>query len=58
MSWLGIVVIVLGLYLAFKLVGFALKLAMWLLVIVGAYWFLAPLFGWPELAEVIHVLGP
>lgn len=58
MSWLGIVVIILGLYLAFKLVGVVLKLAMWALVVVGAYWFLAPLLGWPELAELVYVLGP
>lgn len=58
MSWLGLVAIVIGLYLAFKVVGVVLKIALWLLVVVAAYWFLAPFFGWPELAEVVHVLGP
>jgi hypothetical protein len=58
MSWFGIVLVIVGLYLAFKLAGFVLKLAMWGLVVVGAYWALAPLFDWPPLAEVIHVMGP
>lgn len=58
MSWLGIVLVVLGLYLAFKLVGAALKLLMWVLVLLGAYWFLAPRMGWPTLSELVYVLGP
>ncbi len=58
MSWFGIVLVIVGLFLAFKLVGVVLKLAMWVLVLVGAYWALAPLFGWPPLAELVHVLGP
>jgi hypothetical protein len=47
MSWLGIVLVVLGLYLAFKVAGFVLKLAMWLLVAFGIYWLLSPHLGWP-----------
>ena len=47
MSWLGIVLIVLGIYLALKVAGFALKLAMWVLVIAGVYWLLAPYLGLP-----------
>lgn len=47
MSWLGIAVVVVGLYLAFKAVGVAMKLAMWALVLFGAYWFLAPYLGLP-----------
>ncbi|MGV8931422.1 MAG: hypothetical protein ACOH1R_04840 [Luteimonas sp.] len=58
MSWLGIIVIIIGLYLAFKVVSVALKVVLWMLVVVAGYWFLAPFFGWPPLAEVIHVLGP
>jgi hypothetical protein len=58
MSWLGIVVVIVGLYLAFKVVSVVLKIALWLLVIAAGYWFLAPFFGWPPLAEVIHVIGP
>jgi len=48
MSWLGIVLIVLGLYVALKVAGFALKLAMWALVLLGVYWLLAPLLGLPR----------
>ncbi len=58
MSWLGAVLVVLGLYLAFKLVGAAVKLLMWVLVLVGAYWFLAPQMGWPTLSDLVYVLGP
>ncbi len=47
MSWVGIVLIVVGIYLAIKVAGFALKMLMWLLVIVGAYWLLAPMLGLP-----------
>ncbi len=58
MSWFGILLVIVGLYLAFKLVGVVLKLAMWVLVVVGAYWALAPLLDWPTIAEVVNVLGP
>lgn len=58
MSWLGLVAIIIGLYLAFKVVSLVLKVALWGLVIVAGYWVLAPFFGWPPLAEVVHVLGP
>ena len=47
MNWLGMVLIVLGIYLALKVAGFALKLAMWVLVIAGVYWLLAPYVGLP-----------
>lgn len=47
MSWVGIVLVVVGLYLALKVAGFAMKLLMWALVLFGAYWFLAPHLGWP-----------
>ena len=58
MSWLGLVAIVIGLYLAFKVAGVVLKLALWVLIVVAAYWWLAPLLDWPPLGEVVHVLGP
>ena len=47
MSWLAMLLIVLGIYLALKVAGFALKLAMWVLVIAGVYWLLAPYVGLP-----------
>ncbi|NLA69234.1 MAG: hypothetical protein GX856_13525 [Gammaproteobacteria bacterium] len=58
MSWLGLVAIIIGLYLAFKVAGVVLRLALWLLIVVAGYWWLAPFLGWPPLEEVIHVLGP
>ncbi len=47
MSWLGIVLVVVALYFALKVAGFALKLLFWALVLFGAYWFLAPHLGLP-----------
>jgi len=49
MSWLGIVLVVVGIYLALKVTGFAVKLLMWALVLFGAYWLLAPYLGLPAL---------
>ena len=49
MEMLGIVLVVLGLYLAFKVAGFVLKLAMWALVILGIYWLAGPHLGLPPL---------
>lgn len=49
MNWLGIVLVVVGVWLALKVVGFVMKLAMWALVLFGAYWFLAPYLGLPPL---------
>ncbi len=47
MSWLGILLIIIGGYLAFKVVGCALKVVMWGIVLVGAYWLLSPWLGLP-----------
>lgn len=47
MNWLGIIVIAIGAYLALKVAGFALKLVLWGLVLLGAYWLLAPYLGLP-----------
>lgn len=47
MSWLAIVLIVIGVWLAIKLTGVLLKLLLWGMVLVGAYWLLAPVFGLP-----------
>src|SRR5690606_31842652 len=58
MSWLGLVLLVLGAYLAYKLVGALLKVLMFVLALVGAYWFLAPHLGWPTVSELFYVLGP
>ena len=58
MSWLGLVLLLACAYLAYKLVGVLLKLAMFALALVGAYWFLAPQMGWPTVSELFYVLGP
>lgn len=50
MNWLGIIVMLVGGYLAFKVAGCALKLLMWGIVLIGAYWLLAPILGLPMLA--------
>ncbi len=47
MSWIALVVIVVGAYLAIKVVGFALKLGLWLLVAAAVYWLLSPYLGLP-----------
>ncbi len=47
MSWVAIVVVVVGVYLAIKVAGFALKLGLWLLVAAGVYWLLSPHLGLP-----------
>jgi hypothetical protein len=47
MSWLGIVIVIIGIWLALKVVGVFFKLAMWALVLAGLYWFLAPHLGLP-----------
>ena len=57
-NWIALVLVVLGLYLAFKLIGAALRLLMWLVVLAGAYWFVAPMLGWPTLSDVVYVFGP
>ena len=41
--------VVIGIYLAIKVVGFVLKLAMRALALFGAYWVLAPHLGLPPL---------
>ena len=47
MNWVAIVLLVLGVYLAIKVAGFALKLLLWAMVIGAAYWLLAPMLGMP-----------
>ena len=49
MSLIAIIAIILGIWLAIKVVGAAFKLALWLAVLAVAYWFLAPYLGFPQL---------
>ena len=48
MSWTGLVLAIIGIWLALKVAGFFFKLLMWALVLFGAYWFLAPLLELPR----------
>lgn len=45
--WFGIVLAGFAVLLALKVAGAAMKLALWALVLLGAYWFLAPSLGLP-----------
>jgi hypothetical protein len=58
MTWLGLVLLVLGAWLAYKLAGTLLKIVMFALALVGAYWFAAPQLGWPTVSDLFYVLGP
>lgn len=58
LNWIALVLVALGLYLAFKLIGAALRLLMWVVVLVGAYWFVAPTLGWPTVSDLVYVFGP
>ncbi len=47
MSWIAIALVIVGIYLAIKVAGFALKLVLWVVVLGAAYWLLAPMLGLP-----------
>ena len=47
MNWIAILLIIVGLWLALKVVGFVLKIAVWGIAIVAIYWLAAPYFGLP-----------
>lgn len=49
MSWVGIVVAVLCIWLAIKAIGALFKLALWGAALLALYWFTAPYVGWPPL---------
>jgi hypothetical protein len=48
MSWLGIVVSLICLYLAFRVAAFLVKVLLWVIVFAGIYIFVAPIFGLPS----------
>ncbi|MFT4179976.1 MAG: hypothetical protein QM612_11055 [Thermomonas sp.] len=48
MSWVAIVLIVIGVWVALKVAGALLKLVFWGVALVGVYWLLAPHMGWPQ----------
>ncbi len=49
MSWVGIAILLVVLYLAIKVAGFLLKLVLLAVVLLGLYWFIAPQLGFPPL---------
>jgi len=51
---LGVLVLLLALYLAFRVVEAALKVVLWAVVLVAGYWLAAPSLGWPPLPELIE----
>jgi len=52
---LGLLVLLLALYLAFKLLESVLKVLGWALILAAAYWLAAPTLGWPPLPELIEL---
>jgi len=53
---IGVAVALLVLYLAFKLLESALKVLMWVLLLVAGYWLAAPSLGWPPLPELVDLV--
>lgn len=47
MSIVAILIIVIGLWLAFKAVGLVVRLLVWAVILGAAYWLLAPYLGLP-----------
>lgn len=47
MTWVGIVLLVLGIWLAVKVAGLVMKLLLWAVIIGVAWWLLAPYLGLP-----------
>lgn len=58
MSWLGMVAAILGLFVAYKVAGVVMKLVACCVLVVGAWWWLAPRYGWPTPLEVAMVFSP
>ena len=58
MSWIGLLLLLVALYLGFRLVGVVLKLALFVVALVIGYALLAPHMEWPSPGEIVWVLGP
>jgi len=52
---LGLLIVLLALYLAFKLLESVLKVLGWVLILAVGYWLAAPSLGWPPLPELIEL---
>ena len=48
MSWIAILVLIVCIWLAFKVVGVLFKIVLWAVVLVGLYWLVAPFLGMPR----------
>jgi hypothetical protein len=48
MSWVAILVLIVCIWLAFKVVGVLFKVVLWAVVLVGLYWLCAPFLGMPR----------
>ena len=48
MNIVGWVILLLALWLAFKVAGVLLRVLLWVVVIALLYWLVAPLFGLPR----------
>ena len=48
MNWIGILVALICLYLAFRVAAFLVKLLLWAAVLCGLYAFFAPMLGMPS----------
>lgn len=48
-DWLAVLLLVLALYAAFKLAGALLKAALWIAILLLAWWYFGPALGipWP-----------
>ncbi|WP_240126165.1 hypothetical protein [Thermomonas alba] len=49
MTWVGVVLLVLCVWLALKVVGVLFKLLLWAVVIAALWWFIHPYLGLPLL---------
>jgi len=47
MSWIGIVVLVVAVYAALKVVGALFKIALWVAILLFAWWYFGPMIGVP-----------
>ena len=47
MSWIGIVVLIVAIYAAIKVVGALFKMALWIVILLFAWWFFGPRIGIP-----------
>ena len=47
MSWIGILVLIVAIWAAIKVVGALLKTALWIGILLFAWWYFGPMIGIP-----------